>query len=261
MASGSGSAACGEWQPSERLVAISSSPSEPPGGGDGSTLTLRRNRATNPTSASTAMMASTATPSTASEALAAASSRAHHTAAAAANKLAAATSPPNPNPPSSEHPRPVCIVVDDDDLVSEVVVYAINRMGRFEVATLGSDFDEQEHVEEVLLGMRSHRDHALTLPPPYVQAAAAVIDMHLGLLPDPPPHLATPMADGTPRLAVDGIDLARRLRARGYEGKIILHSAESLTKLEEYRNGCEAIDDVVEKGNRGDLVRSLMLIG
>ena len=80
-------------------------------------------------------------------------------------------------------------------------------------------------------------------------AEVVVVDIHLTLPPPCPAHLQEPREDGASKIAVDGVDLAKRLRARGFIGKIILHSADSLAVLEGYRKSCTAIDLVVEKGS------------
>ena len=50
-------------------------------------------------------------------------------------------------------------------------------------------------------------------------------------------------------LAEDGLELASRLRERGFAGIIILHTAESAHRLDEIRKGNPAIDSFIEKGN------------
>ena len=99
------------------------------------------------------------------------------------------------------------------------------------------------------MGLRDVHDLETVLPPPHTPAAVTVIDLHLSLrLPWSSPHLQAPSDDGTPTLAEDGMDLARRLRARGFAGKIIIHTAESPNLLEEHRRSV-SIDNIIEKGS------------
>ena len=150
--------------------------------------------------------------------------------------------------------RPVCIVVDDDDLVQEVVLMQIESLGTFEAHALGATVEEQACIEDIIMGARpelARSPDALVpalLANARAPAAVAVIDLHLSLPPPWPAHLQGQRADGKPLVPEDGIDLATRLRTRGFRGKIILHTAESLASLEEIRLST-VIDEVIEKGS------------
>ena len=170
------------------------------------------------------------------------------------------TSPPLRREPSRAEHRPYCIVVDDDDMVSDVILHMIDSTGLYETAAFGATLEGQEHMENIILGIHSRLDPAVLLPPPHRSAAIAVIDMHLALPPPWPAHLLTPRADGSLVLPKDGVELAERLRARGFLGKIILHSGESLAFLEELRQSCTAIDAVIEKGNASEFKKDFLAI-
>ena len=77
-----------------------------------------------------------------------------------------------------------------------------------------------------------------------------MIDLNLTL-----PPLAVPAnvrqaqrADGTPAIPENGFVLAQRLRARGYLGKVILHSGDTLASLQKLASHT-AVDAYIEKGS------------
>ena len=145
--------------------------------------------------------------------------------------------------------RPACVVVDDDDLVQMAVAMQIESIGAHEVQALGATLEEQLRMEDVIMGVRRAEDLDVELPLPHTPAEVAVIDLNLSLPPPWPPHLQAQRADGRPLLPEDGLDLARRLRARGFEGKLFLHTAESRDSLEALRRQHIEIDDVFEKSS------------
>jgi len=143
--------------------------------------------------------------------------------------------------------KPRCIVVDDDDIVQEAITYTIRKTNMFDVHALGATFDDQLIMEDVIMGARSPLDKA-ELSPPHDPVEVVVIDWHLALPPPWPPHAQAQRPDGKAAIPADGIDLADRLRARGYVGKIILHTGESCSKVDEIQRTSSALDAVIEKG-------------
>jgi len=159
--------------------------------------------------------------------------------------------------------NPTCILVDDDEVVQLVVSKQIERHGAYGVYALGTTLEEQQHMEDVIMGVRDPTNvDGAPLSPPHVPCAVAVLDLNLALSPPWHARFLGTRADGSSIIPKDGLDLAERLRARGYVGKIILHSAESLATLDELRQHA-AIDDVIEKGSAlhfkerfGEIVRT-----
>ena len=156
------------------------------------------------------------------------------------------TTEPAP-PTAAPAPKPLCIVVDDDKLVMEVMLLQIESLGTHETVGLGLTLEQQHRMEDVIMGARSARCLEELLPPPHVPAAVAIIDLNFEL-PHGPEWLAA-REDGRPMLPEDGLDLAARLRLRGFTGIIILHTGETAQRLEQIRQQHNTIDLFIEKGS------------
>jgi len=154
-------------------------------------------------------------------------------------------------PPSEPEGKRICIVVDDSPMVLEMLRFHILQIGLHEVYTLGSTFEEQSHVEDVIMGLRDPLKPAFKLPPPHTPVEVAVLDLRLALAQPCPPHLKGLRDDGKSVLPVHGIDLALRLRSRGFAGTVILHTAESPAALEEIQQNLivEGAFHVIQKGS------------
>ena len=154
-----------------------------------------------------------------------------------------APAPPTPAPA----PKPLCVVVDDDALVQQVMLLQIESLGTHETVGLGLTLEQQHRMEDVIMGVRSARCLEELLPPPHVPAAVAILDLHFELPHGPEWRAAR--EDGRPMLPEDGLDLAERLRLRGFTGIIILHTGETAQRLEQIRQQNITIDLFIEKGS------------
>jgi hypothetical protein len=154
-----------------------------------------------------------------------------------------APAPPTPAPA----PKPLCVVVDDDALVQQVMLLQIESLGTHETEGLGLTLEQQHRMEDVIMGVRSARCLEELLPPPHVPAAVAILDLHFELPHGPEWRAAR--EDGRPMLPEDGLDLAERLRLRGFTGIIILHTGETAQRLEQIRRQNNTIDLFIEKGS------------